>query len=147
VAALAVLNAMGLEVDPRQFDLAAGTIRCDCGCHPQSVKECACGRAEQMRDEVRALLARGMTGEQVIAHYVAEQGEQILLAPKATGFNLVAWLGPLVGLFGGVLGLALVLSRWRRTAPAAAPPAEPLPPAEPDGEYRERLREALERLR
>lgn len=148
LGALVVGPAVAAAIDPQQFDLAAGTIRCDCGCHPQSVKECACGRAAEMRDEIRTLLGSGMTGEQVIAKYVAEKGEQIRLSPTATGFNLVAWLAPLAGLLGAGAALLLVLRRWRGKPPsdraADAPP--PAAPGAADREYRERLREALQRM-
>jgi cytochrome c-type biogenesis protein CcmH/NrfF len=91
------------------------TIRCDCGCHPQSVEDCSCGRAAEMREEIGAMIrgtggAGGMTADAVIARYVAEQGEQIRIAPSTAGFSLVAWLGPLIGLVLGLIA-ALVLVR------------------------------------
>jgi cytochrome c-type biogenesis protein CcmH len=128
------------------YATAAGTIRCDCGCHPQSVADCACGRAAEMRDEIRALAAEGQDAEAIIAHYVAAQGEQILLAPPAHGFNLVAWLGPLVGLVLATAGVMLVLRRWLRArdsvpVPEAAPPA---PLSAEDTALHDRLRRAIE---
>ena len=132
-------------VDTAEFEKAAGTIRCDCGCHPQSAKDCACGRAAEMRGEIRELIARGMTGDEVIAQYVAQQGEQIRLAPTASGFNLVAWLGPLAGLLLASVAMFAMLRRWKHGHPAS----EPLP-ATPgvavDAAYDDRLRKALERL-
>jgi cytochrome c-type biogenesis protein CcmH len=94
---------------------ASKKILCDCGCHPQSVYDCACGRAAQMRDDIAELVAAGQSGEAIIASYVEEFGEQILVTPKATGFNLVAWLGPALGLLGAGAGLVLVLRRWNRS--------------------------------
>ena len=85
---------------------AISTILCDCDCHPQSVKDCACGRAAEMRDEMRAMIARGMSGDEIVEDYVARNGEQIRIAPVAKGFNLVAWIGPLIGLVLGCGGLA-----------------------------------------
>lgn len=93
---------------------AAKTILCDCGCHPQSVHDCACGRAAEMRDDLAELVAAGQTGAAIIASYVEEYGEQIRVAPTATGFNLVAWLGPALALLGAGAGLVLVLRRWNR---------------------------------
>jgi cytochrome c-type biogenesis protein CcmH len=121
-----------------EYDQAARTILCDCGCHPQSVHDCACGRAEEMRGEIAGEIASGKTGAQVIEAYVARHGEKILVAPPAVGFNLVAWLGPGVLLVGAALGLTLVLRRWRRSrtpAPAGAPPL--------DADWKERLDDAL----
>ncbi len=132
-------------VDRTEYELAARTILCDCGCHPQSVHDCSCGRAAEMREELAVLLRGGKSGQQVIDLYVERHGEQIRIAPTASGFNLVAWLGPAVAFVGAAAGLLLVLRRWRRRedlpagSPAATPPAE----AE-DDPYRRRLRKDLE---
>ncbi len=153
VLATAWLAAAGASLAPAQesaasdgpaFDAAARTLRCDCGCHPQSVKDCACGRAAAMRDEIRGLVAQGLDAEAIVARYVEQQGEQILLTPTATGFNLVAWLGPLIGLLLAAGGVVLLLRRWIR---ARAPEAAPLPDVAAipdDGAYRDRLRRAIE---
>lgn len=135
--------------DQAEYEHAAKTILCDCGCHPQSVHDCACGRAAEMRDEMHALIEQGRTGEQVIAAYVAEHGEAIRIAPVARGFNLLAWLGPLGGLLAAMAALGLIVRRWVRTPhgarPAVGDPAAPLAPD--DGAYRERLRREIEELR
>jgi cytochrome c-type biogenesis protein CcmH len=109
-----------------EWEKAIRVILCDCGCHPQSVEECACGRAATMRDEIAAAVAGGRDGEQVIADYVARYGEKILIAPTGEGFNLVAWLAPGFGFLAAAITLAVVLRRWRSgTTPAlaGAPPA------------------------
>jgi cytochrome c-type biogenesis protein CcmH len=144
-AGLPTTAQTGGAVDTAEFEKAAGAIRCDCGCHPQSAKDCACGRAAEMRGEIGELIAKGMTGDEVIAQYVAQQGEQIRLAPTASGFNLVAWLGPFAGLLLASGAMFALLRRWKRGHPAT----EPLP-ATPgvavDAAYDDRLRKALERL-
>jgi cytochrome c-type biogenesis protein CcmH len=121
-----------------EYDQAARTILCDCGCHPQSVHDCACGRAEELRAEIAGEIASGKTGAEVIGSYVALHGEKILVTPPAVGFNLVAWLGPGVLLVGAALGLTLVLKRWRRPD---APAASGAPPVE--AAWKERIDDAL----
>lgn len=144
VVILAVAPA-ALAFDTDGYELATETILCDCGCHPQSVAACACGRAAEMREEMRGMVEGGMTGEAVIASYVAQHGEKIRIAPEAQGFNLVAWVGPLVLLLGGVFGLVFLIRRWsgRRDAEAldTAPPA-----LEADDPYVGKLRRELEEL-
>jgi cytochrome c-type biogenesis protein CcmH/NrfF len=127
------------------YDEAARTILCDCGCHPQSVHDCVCGRAAEMREEIHGLAVSGMTGEEIVARYVERHGPQIRVTPTATGFNLVAWVGPLVGLVLCSVGLAFLLRRWTRRpkADAAPVPAPPVPAGDP---YGERLERALERF-
>lgn len=128
-----------------EYEIAAKTILCDCGCHPQSVFDCACVRAAEMRDEVRALVEQGKTGEAVIAAYVAKYGEKIRIAPTSQGFNLLAWAGPGLGILTAALLVALLLRRWKAKAaldPSVPPPA-PLDPADP---YAARLDAAMKEL-
>jgi cytochrome c-type biogenesis protein CcmH len=134
------------SVDSVEYQKAATTIRCDCGCHPQSVHDCACGRAAEMRREIHGLIAEGLDGDAVIAHYVDLQGEQIRLAPTAAGFNLVAWLGPAIALLIASIVVVVMIRRWSRSAAevAGSPPAPP--PSEHDPVYHDRLREAMERM-
>ena len=149
LAASLLVSSLGAQEAPASFDQegyekATTTILCDCGCHPQSVHACACGRAAEMRDEMHGMIASGLSGDEVIAHYVEQGGEQVLIVPEAHGFNLLAWLGPLGGLLAASAVLLLVLRRWsgRRAAaiePLAAPPAA-------DDPYHDRLRDALERF-
>ena len=65
LALSAPLQAAGeipAEVDQKAYLEVATTILCDCGCHPQSVHACACGRAAEMREEIAAALTRGGPG-------------------------------------------------------------------------------------
>ncbi len=124
-AALGVLLFLGAgplppDVDRAEFERAARVILCDCGCHPQSVYDCACGRAAEMREEIAAEIRNGRTGDQVVADYVARHGEKILIAPKASGFNLLAWIGPGFALVAGAAGLFLAIRRWARQGAAGA---------------------------
>ena len=129
----------------------ATTILGDCGCHPQSVHECACGRAAEMREEIAAALRSGgpggtpQTAAAVIAGYVAEHGEKIRIAPTVSGFNLVAWIGPSVGLLAAVVVVLLAMRRWRSAgAPAAAAAAGAAPAVSPDDPYLRRVAAEVE---
>lgn len=132
------------------YQKAVRTIRCDCGCPAQSVKECTCARAEEMRVAIAAQAATGKSGDAIIAEYVGRYGEKILVVPAASGFNLVAWVGPGVMLVLVACVLFAVVRRWNRrsasqaAAEAAAPPS-PAPAA--DDPYRARLARDMEDLR
>lgn len=150
IAALALpLAAAGVD---EEYHKAIATIRCDCGCHPQTVGDCACGHAAEMRETIRAMIVApdgtlAMSADEVIAQYVAESGEQIRIAPAAAGFNLLAWLGPLVGLVLGLVGaVALIRAmRHKHTALPAGSAALPGPkPSADDAAHRETLRRQLE---
>ena len=143
------------EMDWEAYDEAVRTIRCGCGtCHPQSLHDCTCGYAANTRNQIRDLVAgdplRGQpprTAQEVIDLYVQEFGAQIRIAPEAKGFNLLAWLGPLVGLVLAVAGLGVLLQRWTqapRLAQAVVPAAASTP--DEDDPYLQRVRKSLEEL-
>jgi cytochrome c-type biogenesis protein CcmH len=146
VLAASAVRAATAAAFETEYDLAARTILCDCGCSPQSVHDCACGRAAEMRESIAADIRSGKTGRQVIDEYVAKYGEKIRIAPSATGFNLVAWLGPGLALLGGAAVMMLVLRRWKRASEGPSAPAV-LPPLAPDDPYVARLEKEMRDFR
>ena len=127
----------------KHYEHAATALLCDCGCNPQSIKECACSRAEELRVSLAADAASGQTGDAIIAAYVAKHGQKILVAPPASGFNLIAWTGPAIGLLGAAVMIAVMLKRWQRAS--AARPRDTAPPvAAADDPYLARLRKEIE---
>jgi cytochrome c-type biogenesis protein CcmH/NrfF len=130
----------------KAYEQAATALLCDCGCNPQSIKECACSRAEELRVSLAADAASGKTGEQIIAAYVARHGQKILVSPPASGFNLVAWIGPAVGLLAATIVIVAMIGRWRRSSRRVADGATP-PPAAPEAADLARLAKDLEEMR
>lgn len=132
-------------VDRDEVVFVAGEILCDCGCHPQSVYDCACGRSDEMWAMLGDLVARTGSGEAALAAYVEEHGEKVLLAPRAEGFNLVAWLGPLAGLLLAVVAVILILRRWKANPEAEVDPGTELDTTL-DAGYLSRLNKDLEKM-
>lgn len=131
-------------VDAEEFLEAAETILCDCGCHPQSVYDCECGRAAEMRAEIADHIRGGKTGTEVVDFYVARFGEQIRIAPEARGFNLIAWLGPGIAFLLAGAAVVWLLRRWRIRQPAGAGEPGAADVSAADEAYVSRLRNALE---
>ena len=130
--------------DEEGYEKAIAAIRCDCGCHPQSFKDCACPHAQKMRNSIRAMVQSGKSGDEVIAEFVAEQGEQALIVPPATRpFNLLVWIGPLIGLVLALGGMVLLLRRWTGR-PASLAETAVAAPDSPDAVYLARLQRELE---
>ena len=124
-------------------------LKCTCGCNLDiftcRTTDFTCTYSPALHQEVLALHEAGNAPDEIIASFVGKYGEQILMAPKPEGFNLVAYLVPgIVVLIAGTV-LALVLLRRQRTLQAeradAAETATESPP--PTSEDLERLREAL----
>jgi cytochrome c-type biogenesis protein CcmH len=105
--------------------------------------------AERMRAFIRARIAAGDTKSEIKAKLVDQFGESVLAAPPKSGFNLLAWVLPLVGivLAAGVVGyLAYRWSRGRRAEEedeASGPSANGR--FTPDPELERRLDEELAR--
>lgn len=98
-------------------------------------------RADQLRTQIRDLIAEGRTKQQIKAQLKAEYGPNILAEPDKDGLGILAYVLP-VAFALGLLGLmAILLPRWRRRAadPALATGFESLGPAQrpsPDDEAR-----------
>jgi cytochrome c-type biogenesis protein CcmH len=75
---------------------------------------------EQMRAMIDQELAAGKTPEQIKAQFIDLYGPVVLGEPPREGFNLIAWIMPVVLLIGG-LTAAILISR-RRTPQATAVP-------------------------
>jgi len=70
-----------------------------------------------MRSLVRDQLAQGKTPEQVKAYFVSKYGEWILLSPPPHGFNLLAYLFPMLVALGGGAVIVFAVRRWTTYAP------------------------------
>ena len=115
-------------------------------CH-ESLAASSSPIADRMRAFIRARIAAGDTKSEIEAKLVDQFGESVLAAPPKKGFNLLAWLLPLVGLALGAVVLAVLARRWSRSraAPAPAGPSDNGRVAM-DPELEQRLDEELARF-
>ena len=87
--------------------------------------------ARIMKVRIRERIAAGATKSQIKAEFVEQFGERVLATPPRRGFDLLAWLLPVVG--GGLAVLAVGAAAWRWSRPAAVSPDAPLdPPLDPE---------------
>lgn len=119
------------------------TCQCGCGLTVANCNHPNCEFSVPARDQIEAMLHRGMTGPQVIAFFRHKYGEKILSAPTATGFNLLAWVMPFAALLGGGIFVAVALGRWRAHPDIPAPAPEPNTASGGDDELRRRLERDL----
>lgn len=85
-------------------------------------------QAERERDFIRTQIAQGKSKEQIQDALVAEYGPDVLAVPDSKGFDLVAWIVPIVGLLLAACAIGYGLFRLRRK-PATDSPAKPVDPA------------------
>jgi cytochrome c-type biogenesis protein CcmH len=74
--------------------------------------------AAQQRDFIAELIAQGKTKQQVKDALVAEYGQRVLAEPRDDGFQLTAWLVPVLAALGALALVVLTARRWRSTRPA-----------------------------
>lgn len=108
-----VSNDPVLEEKARQV---ASELRCPV-CQGNSIQDSPSELAQEMKGVVRDQLASGKSPDEVKAYFVAKYGEWILLEPKASGFNLVAYLLPVVMVAVGGLVIWRAVTKWT-SAPA-----------------------------
>ncbi len=78
-------------------------------------------QADRQRAFIRTQVDKGLTKDEVKAVLVAEYGPDVLAMPQDEGIGRAAYLVPIMIVLGGVALLAVLLPRWRRREPAAAP--------------------------
>ena len=78
-------------------------------------------RADQLRDEIRDLIADGRTKPQIKAQLEDEYGPNILAEPDSSGLGFLAYVLPVAFAAALLALLALLLPRWRRRARQPAP--------------------------
>ncbi len=130
-------------------DEVAEGLTCQCGCgltvancnHPQ------CEFSLPVRTQIEAMIAKGMSGREIIVSFRTKYGEKILSAPTTEGFNLLAWLMPFgaILLGGGVIFALFGHWRARSTPRPAGPATDAEGPFDP--ELRQRLEAALKKDR
>jgi cytochrome c-type biogenesis protein CcmH/NrfF len=93
---------------------------------------------------VAKLVASGRTKAEIKDALVAQYGPAVLAQPKASGFDLSAYLVPALALLVAIAALAFSVARWRRDG--SRPPADgkEATPA-PQGSDAERLEADLSR--
>ncbi len=97
-------------------------------------------QAERERELIRRLIDEGRTKDEIKDELVRQYGEDVLAVPEDSGFDLAAWLLPLVGIALAAVGVVLTLRRLRRSRAARDQAAEP-----PAGEDAERVERDLAR--
>jgi cytochrome c-type biogenesis protein CcmH/NrfF len=63
---------------------------------------------------VAKLIAEGKSKAEIKDALVTQYGPEVLAVPRGSGFDLTAYLVPIVALLAAIVALALAVARWRR---------------------------------
>ena len=103
---------VGEELD-RRTEQVASQLRCPV-CQGLSIRDSPATMAVNMKHQVRELLAKGHSDEQVLEFFESSYGEFVRLAPAAEGVTWLVWLAPVGVLFAGAW---IVWRMFRRRGP------------------------------
>jgi cytochrome c-type biogenesis protein CcmH/NrfF len=126
-ALLVLLLALAWPAGAQQTERAkrlGKQLMCMCGCN-QVLTECNhidCSVRAHMLDELDERVKSNESDDLILQSFIQEYGERVLVVPPAKGFDLAAWILPVVVPLVGLGLVALVVLRWRHQAALA--PAE-----------------------
>lgn len=122
---LIVTFGMGATDSSGRYNDLGNKMMCTCGCG-QVLLQCnhyGCPGLSRQSAELKADLAKGMSDNAILIAFQDEYGPTVLAAPMLTKFNMIAWIMPPLLLGLGILGVVLLVRRWRQRA-AAMPPVK-----------------------
>lgn len=129
----------GKELDLRTYQVG-GLLRCPV-CQGLSVADSPSEMAVNMKHQVKALLARGFTEEQILDYFERSYGQFVLLKPKFQGVNTMVWILPVLALAIGVVIVVFKIRKLEQPPVAAASPS--VTPAGEEDPYLAQVRELV----
>jgi cytochrome c-type biogenesis protein CcmH len=95
-------------------------------CQNQTIADSHADLAVDLRQQVREMLQKGQTDQQILDYMTARYGDFVLYRPPFKNTTVLLWVGPGVMLVAGLVMLVLILRRRNRM------PADQFDPEEPD---------------
>lgn len=114
IIAIPVFAEDEYDYKSQEFKVIASQFLCMCGCG-QDHYECnmaGCGVNDAFITEIKEMMDNDMDNDEIKAYFVDIYGEEILTAPKKSGFSLTAWVLPFVALGGAGTGVFFALRKW-----------------------------------
>jgi cytochrome c-type biogenesis protein CcmH len=138
--ALAAPDPQALEQQAKQIE---AMLIAPC-CWSQQVSVHQSPASDEIKTNIRRLLAEGKTQQQILDAYVAEYGDRILAEPPARGFSAALYVLPWIFLAGSIGLVVFVIRRLRTPAQAVATPDVRVAPI--DEAVDERIDDELRKL-
>ena len=114
--AVGATRSTGPESQDDRVDAIARRVACPI-CDGESVFESQNNASQAIRNQVQQLVAdNDLSDAEIIAFIETRYGAQVLLVPKASGFDALVWVLPAVAFVCGLAALVVVFRRWKREA-------------------------------
>lgn len=135
--ALALLLLLGMSVSfaaaqtptPNQVNDVAKDLWCPL-CNGVRLDNCELQACVQMRDMIAEKLAAGEDKDAIKIYFVQQYGDVVLGQPPREGFNLIAYIFPILAAVVGIGWVTYLVLAWRKRQTALAPAAA-LGPGQP----------------
>lgn len=88
-------------------------------CENTPLDVCPTQACRDWREVIRTKLATGESKAQIMDYFQLQYGDHVLAEPPRSGFDLIVWILPVVGLVAGSFFFARYLNRIRSQEPAA----------------------------
>jgi cytochrome c-type biogenesis protein CcmH len=112
------------ELEARMLSITS-ELRC-LVCQNQTIADSHADLAVDLRQQVREMLQKGQTNQQILDYMTARYGDFVLYRPPFKNTTVLLWVGPGVMLIAGLVMLVLILRRRSRM------PADQFDPDEPE---------------
>lgn len=99
----------GALLDQRTNETGA-LLRCPV-CQGMSIADSPSEMAVNMKHQVRELIARGYTQEQILRYFERSYGQFVLLKPKFQGVNTLVWILPILALGVGAFAIFSMMGK------------------------------------
>ena len=111
------------EIESRMMALSA-ELRC-LVCQNQTIADSHAGLAEDLRQQIREMLSKGMNERQILDYMTERYGDFVLYRPPFKASTVLLWVGPALLMAGALGALLVVLRRRQRMAASAFDPDTP----------------------
>ena len=112
VAGEATPLAENPQIEARLKTLAV-ELRC-LVCQNQTLADSNAPLAEDLRREVREMIAKNMSDKEIIDFLVTRYGDFVLYRPPLKTTTTLLWVGPFLLLIGGAIALVMALRRRQK---------------------------------
>ncbi|MCL4435448.1 MAG: cytochrome c-type biogenesis protein CcmH [Thaumarchaeota archaeon] len=117
VYTMPLAHAQGIS----ELDRLLKDFFCTCGCNyvlATCETQMSCDVATSMKAELRGMLAKGNSRDQIVEAMTSKYGNTVLATPRTTGFNTFLWWYPVAGGLAGLVAVVILVRRrsdvkWR----------------------------------
>ncbi len=109
---------------PNEINSVARELWCPL-CNGVRLDNCELQACTQMKEVIAEKLEAGESSESIKSYFVTQYGDVVLGQPSREGFNLIAWVFPILAAIVGLGWVAYLVTTWRKRQDPLAAPSTP----------------------